>query len=54
VNELYEIRADYDATSVVVYQAYSDAIAEPALKAQRFVTPFSFRRMTWVKPSFLC
>src|SRR5262249_12251622 len=23
------------------------------LEAQRFVTPFSFNRMTWIKPSFL-
>jgi hypothetical protein len=28
-------------------------IADPALKAQRFVPPFSFHRMTWIKPSFL-
>lgn len=34
-------------------QAYSPAIAEPALKAQRFVEPFSVGRMTWIKPSFL-
>jgi hypothetical protein len=37
----------------MVYQAYPDAIAEPAIKAQRFVDPFSFGRMTWIKPSFL-
>ncbi|MBL8891477.1 MAG: DUF4291 family protein [Planctomycetaceae bacterium] len=28
-------------------------MAEPALKQQRFVAPFSFDRMTWIKPSFL-
>ncbi|MEI5101809.1 DUF4291 domain-containing protein [Streptomyces sp. PmtG] len=49
----YEIRADYDARSIVVYQAYSPAIADPALRAGRFVAPFSFHRMTWIKPSFL-
>ena len=49
----YEIRADYDARSIVVYQAYSPSIALPALQAQRFVPPFSFGRMTWIKPSFL-
>jgi hypothetical protein len=49
----YEIRADYDAQSILVYQAYAAAIALPALKAQRFVPPFSFNRMTWIKPSFL-
>ena len=48
-----EIRADFDQESIVVYQAYSPAIAEPALEAQRFVPPFSFHRMTWIKPSFL-
>jgi hypothetical protein len=53
VTKLYEIRADYDAETIVVYQAYSRAIAEPALEAQRFVAPFSFGRMTWIKPSFL-
>lgn len=49
----YEIRADYDANTIVMYQAYSKAIALPALEAQRFVSPFSFHRMTWIKPSFL-
>ena len=48
-----EIRADYDRDTIVVYQAYSDAIATPALREQRFVAPFSFERMTWSKPSFL-
>src|SRR5688572_16235475 len=49
----YQIRADYDAQTIVVFQAYSGAIAHPALKEQRFVAPFSFNRMTWIKPSFL-
>lgn len=49
----HEIRADYDRDSVVVYQAYSSAIADAALAADRFVSPFSFGRMTWIKPSFL-
>jgi hypothetical protein len=48
-----EIRADFDRETIVVYQAYSCAIADPALIAQRFVAPFSFQRMTWIKPSFL-
>src|SRR4051812_4980533 len=48
-----EIRADYDADTIVVYQAYRPAIAEAALKAKRFVPPFSLNRMTWIKPSFL-
>jgi len=49
----HEIRAAYDREGIVVYQAYSSSIADPALKAQRFVEPFSFGRMTWIKPSFL-
>ncbi|MGW0963502.1 DUF4291 domain-containing protein [Streptomyces gelaticus] len=48
-----QIRADFDARTIVVYQAYSPAVAGPALRAKRFVTPFSFHRMTWIKPSFL-
>lgn len=49
----HEIRADYDRDTVVVYQAFSPAIADAALAAGRFVHPFSFARMTWVKPSLL-
>lgn len=51
--EEYEIRAEYDSRSIVVYQAYGAAIALPALQHQRFVAPFSCNRMTWIKPSFL-
>lgn len=51
--KLNEIRADYDAETVVAYQAYSAVIASPALAARKFVPPFSFTRMTWIKPSFL-
>ncbi|MBC3843386.1 DUF4291 domain-containing protein [Streptacidiphilus sp. 4-A2] len=49
----HQIRADYDARTIVVYQAYPPAIADAALRAGRFVAPFSFQRMTWIKPSFL-
>jgi hypothetical protein len=49
----HEIRADYDEKSIVVYQAYSEAIALPAIQHNRFVPPFSMNRMTWIKPSFL-
>src|SRR5690242_19745638 len=48
-----EIRADFDRETIVVYQAYRPEIAAAALKAGRFVAPFSFERMTWIKPSFL-
>src|SRR6202050_4793369 len=49
----HEIRADFDRETIAIYQAYSPAIADAALQAQRFVAPFSFHRMTWIKPSFL-
>lgn len=48
-----QIRARFDATTIVVYQAYNPAIADAAVAAQKFVPPFSVNRMTWVKPSFL-
>jgi hypothetical protein len=48
-----EIRAQFTDGTVRVYQAYSPAISEPALRAQRFVEPFRLSRMTWIKPSFL-
>lgn len=47
------IRADYDASTIVVYHAFNDEIASGAVNAQRFVSPFSVNRMTWIKPSFL-
>lgn len=49
----YEIRATFDVTTIVVYQAYRAEIALPAVAHQRFVPPFSMGRMTWIKPSFL-
>jgi hypothetical protein len=49
-----EIRAYFDIKFVRVYQAYSNEIADSALASKRFVSPpFSFSRMTWIKPSFL-
>lgn len=48
-----EIRADYNNQTITVYQAYNKAIALPAIQNNRFETPFSFHRMTWLKPSFL-
>ena len=49
----HEIRAKFDQSTIVVFQAYRPEIAEAAIKAGRFVAPFSFGRMTWIKPSFL-
>jgi hypothetical protein len=43
----------HDDETLVVYQAYSPAIAEPALAEGTFVEPFRRERMTWIKPSFL-
>ncbi|MDR2872786.1 MAG: DUF4291 domain-containing protein [Xanthomonadaceae bacterium] len=51
---LRQIRANYDARTIRVYQAYSNAIADSALARGNFVSPpFSMTRMTWIKPSFL-
>lgn len=49
----HQIRATYDAETIAVYQAYSQAIADAAVEAGTFVAPFSLSRMTWIKPSFL-
>lgn len=48
-----QIRAEYDDESIVIYQAYRQEIAVPAVEHNRFVPPFSLNRMTWIKPSFL-
>lgn len=48
----YQVRADHDAGTIVVYQAYPPAVADAAVAAGRFAAPFSFHRMTWIKPSF--
>jgi len=53
MSRLNAVRADFNSDSIVVYQAYNDAIADAALEANRFVPPFSSGRMTWIKPSFL-
>ena len=34
----HEIRADFDLETIVIYQAYSSAIADAALEAGRFVS----------------
>ncbi len=47
------ILAQYDAETIVVYQAYSRAIAEPAARTGRFGSPWSRSRMSWIKPGFL-
>jgi hypothetical protein len=47
------ILAQYDDASIIVYQAYRPAIAEYAVKHQRFGGEFSYNRMSWIKPNFL-
>lgn len=47
------ILAQYDSQEIVVYQAYSPAIGSFAVTHQRFGGPFSYRRMSWIKPNFL-
>ncbi|MEP0820808.1 DUF4291 domain-containing protein [Trichocoleus desertorum GB2-A4] len=47
------IIAQYDETSVVVYQAYRPAIAHFALEHGYFGGEFSLNRMSWIKPNFL-
>lgn len=49
-----EIRAVYTDSTIRVYQAYSDIIANSAIKHNTFASPpFKLERMTWIKPSFL-
>jgi hypothetical protein len=48
-----QVRAVYTHETITVYQAYPPEIAEPAVRAGRFVPPFKRERMTWIKPSFL-
>jgi hypothetical protein len=47
------ILAQYDAESIVVYQAYKPAIGHFAAKHGQFGGEFSFDRMSWIKPNFL-
>ena len=48
------ILAQFDAQSVVVYQAYRPAIGHYAAKHGHFGGPeFGYGRMSWIKPNFL-
>lgn len=49
----FEVRATFDRDTITVYQAFSNAIADAALEADAFTAPFSWNRMSWIKPSFL-
>jgi len=47
------ILAQYDETSIVVYQAYRPAIGHFAARNGYFGGEFRLSRMTWIKPNFL-
>lgn len=47
------ILAQYDADSIVVYQAYRPAIGDFAAQQGYFGGEFKLSRMTWIKPNFL-
>ena len=53
MSRIQEIRATFDKSTITVYQAYAKNIAINAIKNNRFESPFSFNRMTWIKPSYL-
>ena len=48
------ILACYDASSIIVYQAYRPSIGRFAIEHGHLGGPdFSFNRMSWIKPNFL-
>jgi hypothetical protein len=47
------ILAHCDDQTIIVYQAYSPAIADYAVRHDEFGGEFSHSRMSWIKPNFL-
>ena len=47
------VLAQFDADSVIVYQAYRPAIGHFAAEHGYFGGPFRLNRMSWIKPNFL-
>ena len=47
------ILAQYDDSTIIVYQAYRAAIGHFAAQHGKFGGDFSYSRMSWVKPNFL-
>ncbi|MEM1180078.1 MAG: DUF4291 domain-containing protein [Acidobacteriota bacterium] len=47
------ILAQYDAESIIVYQAYRPEIGHYASRHGHFGGAFSYSRMSWIKPNFL-
>ena len=48
-----KIRAVFDASTIRVYQAFNNDIADEAVALCTFGKSFQLNRMTWIKPSFL-
>lgn len=47
------ILAQFDLSSIYVYQAFRPSIAAYAVRHQKFGGDFSYQRMSWIKPNFL-
>lgn len=47
------ILAQFDLSSIYVYQAFRPSIAGYAVEHQKFGGDFSYQRMSWIKPTFL-
>ena len=47
------ILAQFDETSIVVYQAYNPSIGRFAAAHGYFGESFNLTRMSWIKPNFL-
>jgi hypothetical protein len=47
------ILAHFDDETIIVYQAYRPAIGRFAIEWGFFGGPFSYSRMSWIKPNFL-
>lgn len=47
-----QILAAFDATGVIVYQAFQPDTVREAVRLQAFGKGFGLDRMTWIKPSF--
>ena len=50
---IYDTLVAYDDETIVVYQAYRPDIAAYAVEHEQFGGPWSFGRMSWIKPNFL-
>lgn len=48
-----EINAFFNENTIRIYQAYSEGIANEAIRLGTFGQLFKMDRMTWIKPSFL-